>query len=340
MSDPFDPTRTQSPPPEAAAESAPATHSAAPPVEPGTATAHTQSHTGEPVTASVPATATGTSGEAIPDIAGFEIIRELGGGGMGVVYEAKQTRLNRAVALKVLRGMRGNTRDVIRFLTEAEAVAAVRHPHVVQVFEFGQDAGRPFMVLELLTGGTLADRIKTVGRLEPREAARLVAKLADAVQTAHDLGIVHRDLKPSNVLFDGRGDEAGDPKITDFGLAKRAGGADLTHSQAVMGTPAYMAPEQAKGETKFVGPAADIWAARAILYECITGKRPFDADDTWAILRKVTDEPPPRPRTHIAGLPRDLELIALKCLEKNQPIATQAPPHWPTISRGSHLGNR
>jgi eukaryotic-like serine/threonine-protein kinase len=180
------------------------------------------------------------------------------------------------------------------------------------VFEFGQDAGRPFMALELLSGGTLSERLKSAGRFDPWEAARLVAKLAGAVQTAHDLGIVHRDLKPSNVLFDDRGE----PKVTDFGLAKRAGGADLTHTQAVMGTPAYMAPEQARGDTKFVGPAADVWALGAILYECLTGKRPFEAEDTWAVLRKVTDEAPPRLRSHVPGLPRDLELIALKCLEK------------------------
>src|SRR5262249_43312984 len=163
------------------------------------------------------------------------------------------------------------------------------------------------MALELLTGGTLANRLRN-GPLDPREAASLIAKLADAVRAAHELGIVHRDLKPSNILFqrseirgqksEGKADPAASadlcplasalcPKVTDFGLAKKTGGADLTRTQAVMGTPAYMAPEQARGDTKFVGPAADIWALGVILYECLTGKRPFDADDTLAVLRKV-----------------------------------------------------
>jgi serine/threonine protein kinase len=241
-SDPFQPTHTQVPPA----------------AEPATLSAVTHSQTGEPQTASIPAASTPQS-EVVPFLPGFDILRELGRGGMGVVYEARQTRLNRSVALKVLRGARGETRDVVRFLTEAEAVAAVRHRHVVQVFEFGQDAGQPFMALELLTGGTLAERLKARGRLEARDAVQLVAELADAVQTAHDLGIIHRDLKPGNILFDDRGVA----KITDFGLAKRTGGVDLTQTQAVMGTPAYMAPEQARGETKFVGPAADVWALGA-----------------------------------------------------------------------------
>jgi serine/threonine protein kinase/WD40 repeat protein len=305
------------------------------PAEPPTATDYTRSHDRNPATATADPT-TGLPTEPLEVLPGFDILRELGSGGMGVVYEARQTRLNRLVALKVLRGGRGDAKDMVRFLAEAEAVAAIRHPHVVQVYETGQDTGRPYMALELLTGGTLADRLKA-GKLDPRDAAALVAKLADAVRAAHELGIVHRDLKPSNILFrGGRGQGTGDsktagpdgsslspvpcplsPVITDFGLAKRAGGVDLTRTQAVMGTPAYMAPEQARGDTKFVGPAADVWALGAILYECLTGKRPFDADDTFAILRKVMDESPPRPRDHVPGLPRDLELIALKCLEKS-----------------------
>jgi serine/threonine protein kinase/WD40 repeat protein len=336
MSEPDDPTRTQHPSPDSRSGPTEAeraeTLNASPSPDPPTASAFTHSQTGEPETAPQ-LSANSDSAEPIPFIPGFDIIRELGSGGMGVVYEARQTRLNRLVALKVLRGLRGSTQDVVRFLTEAEAVAAVKHPHVVQVFEFGQEAGRPFMALELLTGGTLADRLRSGGRLDAREAGQLVVKLADAVQAAHDLGIVHRDLKPSNILIenvdrnlrtteqpvDQQSDPATStlvPKIADFGLAKRTGGVDLTRTQAVMGTPAYMAPEQAKGEAKFVGPAADVWALGVILYECMTGKRPFDADDTWSVLRKVTDEAPLPPRSHVPGLPRDLELIALKCMEK------------------------
>ncbi len=153
--------------------------------------------------------------------------------------------------------------------------------------------------------------MKAHGRLDPIAAARLVGILAGAVQAAHDQGIVHRDLKPGNVLFD----EAGAPKVTDFGLAKR-GGSDLTASQAVMGTPAYMAPEQARGDTKFVGPGADVYALGVILYECLTGTRPFAGSDAFSLLRKVTEEEPERPSKRIAKLPRDVELICLKCLAK------------------------
>src|SRR5262249_33426602 len=161
-----------------------------------------------------------------------------------VVYKARQTGLNRTVALKMLRSADlSGPAERIRFLAEAEAVAAVRHPHVVQVYEVGDHNGLPFLALEYLPGGTLAQRLQaTPGggtRMEPRAAAELITKLAAAVQAVHDQGIVHRDLKPANVLFD----EAGKPKVADFGLAKR-GASDLTRTQAVMGTPAYMSPEQ------------------------------------------------------------------------------------------------
>jgi WD40 repeat protein/tRNA A-37 threonylcarbamoyl transferase component Bud32 len=247
---------------------------------------------------------------------GYEILGELGRGGIGVVYKARQARLNRTVALKMLRGADlSGAAERIRFLAEAEAVAAVRHPHVVQVFEVGDHDGLPFLALEYLPGGTLAQRLKVgpgvSARLQPRAAAELVARLAAAVQAVHDQGIVHRDLKPSNVLFD----ESGSPKVADFGLAKR-GTSDLTKTQAVMGTPAYMSPEQAKGETKFVGPTADVWALGVILYECLTGTRPFEADESWAVLRNVIHSDPAPPRKVVPGLPRDLELICLKCLGK------------------------
>ncbi len=205
--------------------------------------------------------------EGVP---GYELLEPLGEGGMGVVYKARQGTLNRLVALKmVLGGHRAGAKELIRFLAEAEAVAAVKHPHVVQVYEYGEADGRPFLAMEFLSGGSLSERLEAQGRLDPPAAARLVGTLAGAVQAAHDQGIVHRDLKPGNVLFD----EAGEPKVTDFGLAKRGGGSDLTATQAVMGTPAYMAPEQARGDTKFVGPGADVYALGVILYECLTGTR-------------------------------------------------------------------
>ena len=247
-------------------------------------------------------------------IRGYELIEPLGEGGMGEVWKARQVKLNRTVALKmVLGGRRVGPKDLIRFLAEAEAVAAIRHPHVVQVFEYGDAAGRPFLAMEYLPGGSLTDRLRRATRLAPAAAAALVASLADAVQAAHDQGIVHRDLKPANVLFD----EAGQPKVTDFGLAKRAGGTDLTASQAVMGTPAYMAPEQARGDTKFVGPQADVYSLGVILYECLTGTRPFADASQMGLLRRVAEEEPERPGRRVAGLPRDVELIALKCLAKD-----------------------
>ena len=245
---------------------------------------------------------------------GYELLEKLGEGGMAIVYKARQEGLNRLVAFKmILGGHRAGPKDLIRFLVEAEAVASIKHPHVVQVHEYGEADGRPFLTLEYLPGGTLAERLKSDGRLGPRDAAELVAKLARAVQAAHDQGIVHRDLKPANVLFDAQ-DE---PKVTDFGLAKRTTGIDQTHTQAVMGTPAYMSPEQAQGKSKFVGPPADVYALGVILYECLTGTRPFHDEDTHVLLRKVIEDEPTRPTRHVPGLPRDLELIALKCLAKD-----------------------
>ncbi|HVK07674.1 MAG TPA: serine/threonine-protein kinase, partial [Gemmataceae bacterium] len=177
--------------------------------------------------------------------------------------------------------------------------------------DFGQHDGRPYLAMEYLPGGTLAERLKA-GRLPPRDAADVVAGVARGVAAAHTQGIVHRDLKPGNVLFDA----AGTPKVADFGLAKRGGGSDLTHTNAVLGTPAYMAPEQVEEGAKLAGPAADIWALGVILYEAATGARPFDTGDNLATLRKVVEDDPVPPRTLVPAIPRDLETICLKCLAK------------------------
>ena len=275
-------------------------------------------------------------GTAVP---GFAIEGELGRGGMGVVYKARQLPLNRPVALKmVLSGAHADPKDRARFLAEAEAVAAVHHPHVVQVFEFGEHDGNPYFAMEFLDGGSLAGLLQSRGKLPPAEAAALVEKCARGVQAAHDLGIVHRDLKPANILLQkpevrGQRSEVRSqkpesnpdlcplisdlcPKVTDFGLAKRGGQADLTRTGAVMGTPAYMAPEQARGEGKFVGPGADVYALGVILFECLAGRPPFRADDAVSLLMQVATAEAPSVRRFAPAVPRDLDLICRKCLAK------------------------
>ncbi len=244
---------------------------------------------------------------------GFVIDRQLGVGGMGVVYLAHQQGLNRPVAVKTVRsGVRVDEKQLIRFLAEAEAVAAVRHPNVVEVYQFGELAGRPYLVLEFCPGGDLSAHPLDEPADRPRRAAELIAAVADGVQAAHTLGIVHRDLKPANVLIAADGT----PKVTDFGLAKRGAGSDLTQTQAVMGTPAYMSPEQAGGGTKFVGPEADVWGLGVMLYERVSGERPFDADNPLELLSRVMGQPVPPLKEKCPAVPPDLALIAHKCLSK------------------------
>ena len=241
----------------------------------------------------------------------FELLAELGRGGMGVVYKARHRQLNRLVALKMIRdGKHARPEHRERFRIEAEAVARLRHPNIVQIYEIGEADGRPFVSLELLEGGSLADRLK--GTTQPgRAAAELVATLARAMHAAHRAGIVHRDLKPANVLFD----RDGIPKITDFGLAKRLEVEEgQTQTGQVMGTPSYMAPEQAQGRVRQIGPPADIYALGAILYEMLTGRPPFKGPSTMETLHQVVYDdvvPPSRLQPRIA---RDLETICLKCL--------------------------
>ena len=252
------------------------------------------------------------SGERFPRLPGYAIECELGRGGMGVVYRASQDRLNRTVAVKMLlQSDAADLSDVMRFRSEAEAVAAISHPHVVEVYESGQFEGRSYFAMEYLPGGSLHARLRRTAPFPPDTAAVLVEKLARAIHAAHCIGIVHRDLKPGNVLFDA----AGEPRVTDFGLAKRSS-QELTQTQAVMGTPAYMPPEQAAGRAKFVGPPADIYALGVILYECLTGATPFGGDDSLALLNQVIADEPPSIRTRAPAVPRDLELICFKCLEK------------------------
>ncbi|HEY7314250.1 MAG TPA: serine/threonine-protein kinase [Gemmataceae bacterium] len=243
----------------------------------------------------------------------YLLLELLGHGGMGVVYKARQESLKRLVALKLVRaGIHASAEERARFQREGEAIARIKHPHVVQIHECGEHAGQPFFSMELLEGGTLADRLKG-GPLPPRAAAELVRSLARAVQAAHQHEVVHRDLKPANVLFAADGTA----KITDFGLAKVLDSADnQTLTDVILGTPSYMAPEQARGENRSIGPSTDVYALGAILYETLTGEPPFRADtrlQTLELVRTREPEPPTRRRPELS---RDLEAICLKCLEK------------------------
>jgi WD40 repeat protein len=255
----------------------------------------------------------GEASAAALTVAGYEILGELGRGGMGVVYKARQVALNRVVALKmVLAGGHAGEADLARFRAEAEAIARLQHPHIVQIHEVGQTEGRPFFALEYCPGGNLEKRLGGTP-LPPKEAARLVETLARAVDAAHRAGIVHRDLKPANVLLT----SDSQPKVTDFGLAKKLdAGTGQTASGAVMGTPSYMAPEQAGGHSKQVGPSADVYALGAILYECLTGRPPFRAATAIDTLLQVLSEEPVPVRRLQPKVPRDLETICLKCLQK------------------------
>jgi serine/threonine-protein kinase len=301
----------------------------------------------------------GPRADGLPRVPGYEILAEIACGGMGVVYQARQVALNRVVALKMIRaGAWAGPEERARFKAEAEAVARLQHPNIVQVYEVGEHAGLPYFSLEYCGGGSLAAQLGGAP-LPAAEAAGLVATLARAVHAAHQAGIVHRDLKPANVLLAPnpkseirnpkqiRNPNAGNPKpagqehsdlghsdlgfvsdfelrisdfspkITDFGLAKDlAGAAQHTPSGAILGTPSYMAPEQAAGRSKEIGPATDVYALGAILYELLTGRPPFREDTPLDTLVQVLEGEPTLPRRLNPGLPAELELICLKCLEK------------------------
>jgi serine/threonine-protein kinase len=247
----------------------------------------------------------------------------LGEGGMGAVYRAYDPALERTVALKRLRPDRLLPGALERFHREGRVLARLQHPHIVQVFGWTEQGGEPALVLEYVPGGTLERRLGEGSALDPATSARLVEVLARAVQAAHEAGIVHRDLKPANVLMAPPvgGDPGtvlgGFPKVSDFGLAQlAAAGPGQTVSGVVMGTPAYMAPEQAEGRTSEVGPGADVWALGVILYRCLTGRQPFAGDSVLATLEKVKRARPAPPRSVLPGVPGPLEAICLRCLRK------------------------
>jgi serine/threonine protein kinase/formylglycine-generating enzyme required for sulfatase activity len=251
---------------------------------------------------------------AYPEVSGYEVLGILGHGGMGLVYRARQLKANRLVAIKMIRAVEHATpQERLRFEIETEAVARLQHPHIVQLYEVGEVRGQPFFSLEFCEGGTLTDQLKKK-RPTPREAAELIETLARAMHYAHLRGVVHRDLKPGNVLLTADGT----PKITDFGLAKRIGAEarDVSQSGAIMGTAAYMAPEQAAGKVRDTGPAADVYALGALLYECLTGQPPFVGPQHVVLVSVLNDEPLP-PSRRSPKVPRDLETICLKCLTKD-----------------------
>jgi tRNA A-37 threonylcarbamoyl transferase component Bud32 len=257
-----------------------------------------------------PAAAAGNSWPSVP---GYEVLEEVGRGGMAVVYKARQVALDRIVALKtILPSSAGAEEERARFLREARVMALLQHPNVIQIHEVGYSGDRPFIAMEFMGGGSLAANL--AGKpMSPPQAAALVAVLADAVQRAHQQGVIHRDLKPGNILLTAEGTA----KIGDFGLAKWFALPTTSAQQTqVMGTPSYMAPEQAFGPRYALGPAVDVYALGAILYELLTGRPPFLSDNPLDTLHLVDTQEPIPPRRWQPKVPRDLETICLKCLEK------------------------
>jgi hypothetical protein len=243
----------------------------------------------------------------------YEPLEELGRGGMGVVYKAHQISLGRTVALKmILRGATPSSADLARFRTEAESAARLDHPAIVPIYEVGEQQGQPFFTMKYVAGTTLTRRLAE-GPMAPREAASILAPICRAIHYAHERGVLHRDLKPSNILID----EEGRPHVSDFGLAKRVEAEEhLTLSGAVLGTPSYMAPEQAAGKRGNIGPASDVYSLGTILYQMLTGHPPFQAATPVETVLLVLEQEPLPPRLLNPRADRELEMIALKCLQK------------------------
>jgi serine/threonine protein kinase len=246
----------------------------------------------------------------------YELLAEIARGGMGVVYKARQKGLDRLVALKmILTGPHAATRtDLERFVREARAAAALDHPNIVPVYDNGVQDGHAFFTMALIDGTSLQQRVQKEGPPEPREAVRLMRAVADALAYAHGQGILHRDLKPHNILVD----RQGRPRVADFGLARRTQEAQgLTRTGDVLGTPHYMAPEQARGQVALLGPPADVYGLGGILYYLLTGRPPFTGETAVSILCSVMEQAPRPPREIRGEVPPELEAICLKCLEKD-----------------------
>ncbi len=262
----------------------------------------------------LPTTANSEIGTKVRYFGDYELLSEIARGGMGIVYKARQVKLNRVVAMKmILAGQLASQEDVRRFYVEAEAAAKLNHPHIVPIFEVGQHEHQHYFSMGFVDGKSLAHRIAQ-GVVEPREAARLLRDVASAISYAHVEGVIHRDLKPGNILID----KDGAPKVTDFGLAKRVEGAasGLTVTGQILGTPSYMPPEQARGDSTEVNQLSDVYSLGAVLYCLVTGRPPFQAANAVETLLQVLSREPVSPRQLNASVPLDLETIILKCLEK------------------------
>lgn len=242
----------------------------------------------------------------------YDLLEVIARGGMGIIYRARQRESKRVVALKmILPQQLDDTTGTERFKAEARAASGLEHPNIVPLYDVGEHDGLPFFAMKFAEGGALAGCEKYRGKY--REIAEMIAKVARALHHAHQRGVLHRDVKPGNILLDG----AGEPMLSDFGIAKAlAEGMDLTRTLAVLGTPAYLSPEQAAGKTKELTVAADIYGLGAVLYELLASRAPFSGENAMAVLRKVETERPAPPSQFDLDVPRDLEIICLKCLAK------------------------
>lgn len=247
-------------------------------------------------------------------IGDYELLEEIGRGGMGVVFLARQHSLGREVAVKmILRGRLASDADMQRFLAEAAATASLEHPGIVPVYEVGDIEGRPFFTMKYIEGETLAQRVGSSGPLNAREACQMIVDVSEAVGVAHAAGILHRDIKPSNILIN----RNGQPMLTDFGLAKQVGAkTDLTRSGMLVGTPAYMSPEQASGRRQDIEVSSDVYSLGCVLYYALTGRAPFVADNPMELVMMVIEQDPTPPRRLRPSLDRDLEMIVTRCLQK------------------------
>jgi serine/threonine protein kinase len=267
----------------------------------------------------------------VTHIGDYQILAEVARGAMGIVFRAHQSKPDRVVALKIVSsGQFASPSELARFQQETEAAGSLDHPNIVPIYHVGEHEGRPFFTMPLLEGGNLSTRLNDFAG-KPRDSAAFMAKVARAIHHAHQRGILHRDLKPSNILLDA----SGEPHITDFGLAKHAGSSlDLTLSGSALGTPGYMAPEQAAGDSKQVTTAADIFSLGAIFYELLTGHPPFQAETPLATIRKTIDQEPEAPSTRFQSSIPTSKPSASNASPKPLPLVILPPKPPPKISNG------